>query len=189
MTAFYKELAERGTYIDPTLTVWEPLMTSDGSDIPPEYAPFAKVSPPGTVRSWRVSGYPLFDGLTRDDFRKSFAKMVGLVGKLHAAGAPIVAGTDGYGLELVREIELYEQAGMTNAEALQSATIVPARLTGMDGEFGSITAGKVANLVLVDGDVSQDITNLRHVATVFLDGYRLDGEALREASGLSGMPD
>jgi len=189
MTAFYKELAERGTYIDPTLTVWEPLMTSDGSALAPEYAPFAKVAPPGVARGWKISGYPLFDGLTRDDFRKSFDKMVGLVGRLHKAGAPIVAGTDGWGLELVRELELYEQAGMTNAEALQSATIVPARLTGMDGEFGSITQGKTANLLLVDGDVSKDITNLRHIETVFLDGYRLDGEALREASGLSGMPE
>ncbi|MEZ5681880.1 MAG: amidohydrolase family protein [Erythrobacter sp.] len=189
MTAFYKELGERGTYVDPTLAVWEPLLTSDGSELAPEYSPFAKVAPPGVVRGWKISGYPLFDGLTRDDFRKSFDKMVGLIGRLHKAGAPIVAGTDGWGLELVRELELYEEAGLTNAEALQTATIVPARLVGMDDEFGSITPGKTANLVLVDGDVSQDITRLRRVETVFLDGFRLDGDALRKASGLSGMPD
>ncbi|WP_369027104.1 amidohydrolase family protein [Qipengyuania sp. RANM35] len=189
MMEFYKELGERGTYIDPTLTVWEPLMTSDGSELAPEYAPFAKVAPPGVARSWKISGYPLFDGLTRDDFRKSFDKMVQLVGKLHKAGAPIVAGTDGWGLELVRELELYEDAGLTNAEALQTATIIPARLTGMDKDFGSVTEGKVANLVLVDGDVSQDIGKLRKVETVFLDGYRLSGDALRKASGLSGMPE
>lgn len=188
MTAFYAELARRGTVIDPTLTVWEPLMTSDGSAMPPEYAPYADVAPPTVARGWRISGYPLFDGLTRDDFRKSFAKMVGLVGRLHKAGVRIVAGTDGYGLELVRELELYQQAGLSNAEALQTATIVPARLTGMDGRTGSITPGKVADVILVEGDVSQDITALRHVHTVFLDGYRLDGAALRKASGLSGMP-
>jgi imidazolonepropionase-like amidohydrolase len=189
MTAFYAELAERGTYIDPTLVVWEPLMTSDGSDLAPSYAPFAKVAPPSVARGWKIAGYPLFDGLTRDDFRKSFDKMVGLVGRLHDAGAPIVAGTDGWGLELVRELELYQEAGMTNVEALQSATIVPAKMTGMDENFGSIAPGKVANIILVDGDVSQDINNLRHVDTVFLDGYRLNAEALREASGLSGMPE
>lgn len=189
MTAFYAELAQRGTYIDPTLTVWEPLMTSDGSALPPEYAPFAKIAPPAIVRGWKIAGYPLFDGLTREDFRKSFAKMVGLVGRLHKAGAPIVAGTDGWGLELVRELELYQEAGLTNPQALQSATIVPARLTGMDDAFGSIAPGKTANVILVDGDVSKDITNLRHVHTVFLDGYRLDGGALRAASGLSGMPE
>ena len=188
MKAFYAELAKRGTIIDPTLTVWEPLMTSDGSALSPEYAPFADVSPPAVVRSWKIGGYPLFGGLTRDDFRKSFAKMVDLVNKLHQAGVRIVAGTDGYGLELVRELELYQQAGLTNAQALQTATIVPARMTGMSDRVGSIAVGKTADIILVDGNVSKDITNLRHVETVFLDGYRLGGDALRTASGLSGMP-
>lgn len=188
MKAFYAELSKRKTIIDPTLTVWEPLMTSDGSALSPEYAPFAEVAPPSVARGWKIPGYPLFGGLTRDDFRKSFVKMVELVGRLHQAGVPIVAGTDGYGLELVRELELYQQAGLTNAESLQTATIVPARMTGMDGRVGSIAPGKTADIILVDGDVSKDLTNLRHVRTVFLDGYRLDGAALRQASGLSGMP-
>jgi hypothetical protein len=188
MKAFYAELAQRKTIIDPTLTVWEPLMTSDGSAISPEYAPFAEVAPPSVVRSWKIGGYPLSAGLTRDDYRKSFTKMVDLVGRLHQAGVRIVAGTDGYGLELVRELELYQQAGLSNAQALQTATIIPARMTGMADRTGSIAPGKTADIILVDGDVSKDLTNLRHVDTVFLDGYRLDGEALRQASGLNGMP-
>jgi imidazolonepropionase-like amidohydrolase len=188
MKAFYAELAKRHTIIDPTLTVWEPLMTSDGSALSPEYAPFAEVAPPSVVRGWKIGGYPLFDGLTRDDFRKSFAKMVELVGRLNKAGVRIVAGTDGSGLELVREIELYQQAGLSNAQALQTATIIPARMTGMANRTGSIEPGKTADIILVDGDVSKDLANLRHVDTVFLDGYRLKGDELRQASGLSGMP-
>jgi len=188
MKAFYAELVRHGTIIDPTLTVWEPVMTSDGSALSPEYAPFAEVSPPAVVRGWKIGGYPLFGGLTRSDFRKSFDKMVGLVAKLHQAGLRIVAGTDGYGLELVRELELYQRVGLTNAQALQTATIIPARMTGMDDRTGSIAPGKTADIILVDGDVSKDITHLRHVETVFLDGYRLDGAELRTAAGLSGMP-
>jgi imidazolonepropionase-like amidohydrolase len=188
MKAFYAELAKRKTIIDPTLSVWEPTLTSDGSKISPEYAPFAEIAPPAVARGWKIGGYPLFDNLTRDDFRKSFEKMVGVVGRLHKAGVTIVAGTDGYGLELVRELELYQQAGLTNAEALQTATIIPARMTGMADRTGSITKGKSADLILVDGDVSKDITNLRHVDTVFLDGYRLDGDALRKEAGFSGRP-
>ncbi len=188
MKAFYAELSRRHTIIDPTLTVWEPLMTSDGSAISPEYAPFAQIAPPSVVRGWKIGGYPLSEGLTRDDYRRSFAKMVQLVGKLHEAGVRIVAGTDGYGLELVRELELYTQSGLSNAEALQTATIIPARMTGMADRTGSIAPGKTADIILVDGDVSKDLANLRHVDTVFLDGYRLGGEALREASGLNGMP-
>ena len=188
MKDFYAELSRRQTIIDPTLTVWEPLMTSDGSAISPEYAPFAEIAPPSVVRSWKIGGYPLSEGLTRDDYRRSFAKMVELVGKLHQAGVRVVAGTDGYGLELVRELELYRQAGLSNAEALQTATIIPARMTGMADRIGSIAPGKTADIILVDGDVSKDLANLRHVNTVFLDGYRLGGEALRQASGLNGMP-
>jgi imidazolonepropionase-like amidohydrolase len=188
MKAFYAELSKRKTIVDPTLTVWEPIMTSDGSAIAPEYAPYADIAPPSVARGWKVSGYPLFAGLTRDDFRKSFDKMVDLVGKLHDAGVTIVAGTDGYGLELVRELELYEKAGLSNAEALQTATIIPARMTSMDDRVGAIAPGKTADIILVDGDVSKDLKNLRHVDTVFLDGYRLSGDQLREASGLSGMP-
>jgi imidazolonepropionase-like amidohydrolase len=188
MRAFYAELAQRRTIIDPTLTVWEPLMTSDGTAVSPEYAPFAEIAPPSVARSWKIGGYPLSEGLTRDDYRRSFAKMVALVGKLHQAGVRMVAGTDGYGLELVRELELYQQAGLSNAQALQTATIIPARMTGMADRAGSIAAGKTADLILVDGDVSKDLGNLRHVDTVFLDGYRLSGEALRQASGLNGMP-
>ncbi|HXP64292.1 MAG TPA: amidohydrolase family protein [Steroidobacteraceae bacterium] len=188
MKSFYAELSKRQTIIDPTLTVWEQLMTSDGTAILPEYAPFAEIAPASVTRSWKIGGYPLSEGLTRDDYRKSFAKMVQLVGKLHQAGVRIVAGTDGSGLELVRELELYTQAGLSNAEALQTATIIPARMTGMADRTGSIAPGKTADLILVDGDVSKDLANLRHVDTVFLDGYRLNAGALRRASGLNGMP-
>jgi len=61
-------------------------------------------------------------------------------------------------------------------------------MTGMDDRAGSVAVGKTADIILVDGDVSQNLANLRHVNTVFLDGYRLDGGALRRASGLNGMP-
>lgn len=188
MRAFYAELAERKTIVDPTLVVWEGSLTSDGSAISPAYAPFADISPPAVSRGWKVGGYPLFDGLTRDDFRASFAKMAGLIARLHKAGVRVVAGTDGYGLELVRELELYQQAGLTNEEALQTATIIPARMTGMADRLGSIEPGKTASMILVNGDASKDIGALRRVTTVFLDGYRLDGAELRQASGLSGAP-
>lgn len=188
MTAFYKELAERKTIVDPTLSVWEPSLTSDGTAITPAYAPFASISPPSASRSWKIGGYPLFDGLTRADFRASFDKMVGLVGRLHKAGVRILAGTDGSGLELVRELELYQKAGLTNEEALQTATILPARVTGMSDRLGSIEPGKTASMILVDGDASKEMGALRRVSTVFLDGYRLDGAELRKASGFSGMP-
>ena len=188
MRAFYAELAQRKTIIDPTISVWEGSLTSDGSAILPAYAPFADISPPAVARGWKISGYPLFDGLTREDFKASFAKMVALIGHLQKAGVPIVAGTDGSGLELVRELELYQQAGLTNEEALQTATVIPARMTGMADRLGSIEPGKTASMILVEGDASKDLAALRRLTTVFLDGYRLDANELRTASGFSGGP-
>ena len=130
----------------------------------------------------------MFGDVTRADFRQSYGKMLGLIAKLHRSGVPIVAGTDGWGLELVREIEIYEQAGLSKADALKTATINPARLVGIDDRTGSIAVGKEADLLLVEGDVSADLGNLRHVHTVVLDGWVLDGDALRKAAGFSGMP-
>ena len=82
---------------------------------------------------------------------------------------------------MVRELELYQQAGLSNVAALQTATIVAARMTGMADRTESIAPGMTTDPILVDGDVSKDLANLRAVDTVFRDGYRPKGGALRQA--------
>ena len=114
--------------------------------------------------------------------------MVALLGKMHKAGVPIVAGTDGSGIEIVHELEIYLQAGFTAEEALAAATIVPAKLVGADKRTGSIKVGKAADLVLVDGDPSKRMGDLRHTVTVMLDGKLMDANALRTAAGYTGRP-
>lgn len=186
--AFIAELKQRGTVVDPTVVIFEGALTQDGGTPGPAYAPYMGIISPVLDRAFKAGGHPLVKGYTRDDYRKSYAKMVELVGKLHDAGVTLVAGTDGLGIELVRELEIYKQAGMTNAEALQSATIVPARVVGADKRTGSIAIGKEADLMLVDGDVSKDLGALRRVVTVVSDGYVMDADELRKAAGYSGRP-
>jgi imidazolonepropionase-like amidohydrolase len=188
MRSFIAELKERGTWVDPTIMIFEGSFTMDEPALAPAYAPYAGTLPAVFERSLNSGGYPLFGEVTREMFTESYQNMVALIGKLHEADIPIVAGTDGYGLELVREIEIYEQAGMSKAEALKTATLNPARLVGIDDRTGSITVGKEADMLLVDGDVSADLGALRRVRTVVSDGYVMDGDALREAAGFSGMP-
>lgn len=188
MRDFIAELAERGTWVDPTLVIFEQSLTMDGGKPAPAYAPYMWITTPVLDRAFKAGGYPLLPGLTRDDYRQSFAKLLELVGALHRAGVPIVAGTDGWGIELVRELELYQKAGMTPAEALATATLAPARLVGADGRTGSIAVGKEADLLLVDGDVSRDLGALRRVEQVMMDGTLMDGSALREAAGFTGRP-
>jgi len=84
---------------------------------------------------------------------------------LHAAGIPMVAGTDqsipGYSLH--RELELYVEAGFTPLEALRAATIEPARALGVEAESGSLAPGKRGDVLLLDADPLVDIHNTRKV--------------------------
>ena len=74
---------------------------------------------------------------------------------------PIVVGTDGFDIEIECELERYVKAELTPAQALQPATVVPTRLVGADTRTGSITVGKLADLVLGVGDPSQRISDMR----------------------------
>jgi imidazolonepropionase-like amidohydrolase len=107
---------------------------------------------------------------------------------MHKAGVPIVAGTDGSGIEIIRELEIYHDAGFTPAEALATATIVPARLVGQDKYTGSIAVGKVADLALVEGDPAVRIGDLRQTRVIMLGGKLLNADSLRQAAGFSGRP-
>ena len=188
MKSLIAEMAAKKIVSDPTLVVAESLFVPENGDLGAAYAPFVGILPPSVERGFRQGGFTVPKDLTRADYRASFAKLRDLVGAMHKAGVPIVAGTDGSGIELVRELELYVQAGFTPAEALASATIATARLVGADGRTGSIAVGKAADLVLVDGDPSRNIGDLRHTRTVMMDGKLMDADALRAAGGFAGRP-
>jgi imidazolonepropionase-like amidohydrolase len=181
-------MAARKIVSDPTLVVAESLFVPENGDLSPAYAPYVSTLPPATERGFRQGGFAVPKDLTREDYRKSFAKLSALVTMMHNSGVPIVAGTDGSGLELVRELELYVAAGFTPSEALAAATIAPAHLVGVDKTTGSITIGKSADVVLVEGDPSRRIGDLRNTRTVMMGGKLMDADALREASGFSGRP-
>jgi imidazolonepropionase-like amidohydrolase len=181
-------MASKQIFSDPTMVAFESLYVPENGDLSPSYAPFVGTLPPATERGFRSGGFAVPKDLTRADYRASWAKMVDLLGRMHKAGVPIVAGTDGSGIELVRELEIYVEAGFSPAEALAAATIVPARLVGQDARTGSIKAGKAADLALIDGDPSERIGVLRQTRVVMLDGEVLDADALRRAAGFSGRP-
>lgn len=107
-----------------------------------------------------------------------------LVGLMHEAGVPIGAGTDtpiGFavpGYSLHSELEMLVQAGLSPLEALRSATLRPAEFFGLQGEMGTIEAGRVADLVLLSGNPLEDITLTRSVQAVVTKGRLLDRNEL-----------
>lgn len=188
MKSLIATMAQRHITSDPTLVIAESLYVPENGDLSPAYAPFVGTLPPAVERGFRQGGFTVPKDLTRADYRASFAKLQALVAAMHKAGVPIVAGTDGTGMELVRELELYVQAGFTNEEALASATIATAHLVGADQRTGSIKVGKAADLVLVDGNPAANIGDLRHTDVVMMDGKLMDANALRTEGGISKRP-
>lgn len=109
-----------------------------------------------------------------------------LVGAMWRAGVPMLAGTDALdgdvipGLSLHQELELMVQAGLTPMEALQTATRNAAQYFGATNASGTIAAGKLADLVLLDADPTQNIGNTQKIHAVILQG-RLISTSQRQA--------
>ncbi|HXI87727.1 MAG TPA: amidohydrolase family protein [Parvularculaceae bacterium] len=190
MAALLRTLKLKHIVIDPTLTLFESFFVPDAGEVAPAYKSWMGVMPPQVERGFKAGGFvaPEAYHVTRDDMRASFNKFVDTVRTMHEKGIQIVAGTDGYASDLIREIELYTTVGMTNAEALSTATDGAAKQLGQSGHVGAIAPGMDADLVLVDGDVSKSIGDLRHVEKVMMGGMLMDGAELRATVGITGMP-
>jgi len=183
-----QEMGAKRIAADPTLVTFESLYVPENGELSDAYRPYAGTLPPATERGFLTGGFSVPADLTRGDYRASFRKMTGLAQALHKAGVTIVAGTDGTGLEIVRELELYVESGFTPAEALQTATINPARLVRADSTTGSITVGKRADMVLVDGDPSKRIGDARGSIWIMSAGRLINADELRTAVGFRGRP-
>jgi imidazolonepropionase-like amidohydrolase len=187
-SAYLDELQRRTIAVDPTLVTFELEYVPDSGQISAAYAPFIGTMPPTVERGFGSGGLPPTPQVARARMRQAQAALSALVAELYRRHITIVAGTDGTGLELVRELELYVAAGMTPADALATATIVPSQRYGVGNVAGSITVGKNAELSLVEGDPSHNIGDLRNVVMVMRDGRLMNADDLRHAIGISGAP-
>ncbi len=169
------------TVLDPTMALYELLAR-------PLTQPIEQFEP-GFTHVARELAMPLSGFGSPPDAapmrHRRFEEELALVGALHKAGIRIVAGTDQSvpGFSLHREIELYVKAGFTPLEALQSATIVPARVMGHGKDSGSIDIGKRGDLVILDASPLDDIANTRKIYRVITNGRVFEPQPLWESVG------
>lgn len=144
--------------------------------------------PEPVLQAWRdPSRYP---DMTTDEARKESARrrtnILENIRVCHAAGVPIVAGTDAgnpatfHGISMRSELALYLEAGLTEREALESATSVAAKAMGLS-DRGYIAKGARADLLVVHGNPTSDLTALRNVELVYRSGERLEPAVLSVA--------
>ena len=188
MSEYFDQLAVHHTAVDPTLVYFEALYVPDRGTYPPADAPYADTLPPQLSRGFLSSALAPTQELNRETMRASFTKLTAIIPELSRRHITILAGTDGIGFELIRELELYVQAGLTPEDALATATINPAIAFGLSQQTGSLAKGKLAELALIDGDPSQHIGDLRHVELIMRDGKIMEAQGLRKALGISAAP-
>jgi len=172
-------LARNQTWQVPTL-VWEHgQWLIDESDL--DHDPLTKYAP----AAWKDRTWPMFTKDILKDMdtdpapiRERFVQMeLEMVDQMHRAGVPFLAGTDTAagvhvfpGFSLHEEIAFFVKAGFTPMEALQTATRNPAQFLGRLEDLGTVEAGKIADLVLLDANPLDDIPNTQKINAVVLAG-------------------
>ena len=168
--SFIKLLQTHHTKLDLTLSVFEDQYMARPGQISPGFLPVANRLPAQVRRGLLTAGMTPPPGM-EDTYKKSFAKMIEFTGLLYRSGLSIEDGTDNMaGFALHRELELDVQAGIPANVVLQDATLNAARIMSMDKDLGSIAPGKLADLVLIDGDPSVNISDIRKTVLVVKDG-------------------
>jgi imidazolonepropionase-like amidohydrolase len=182
--AFFKLLKDRGTVIDPTVGTFEDMFVGRPGQKSPYLAAVLDRFPI-QVRRFRVGGgLPVPPGMDQR-YRDSYAAMIKMVGELYRNGITIVPGTDemaGFGLH--RELELWVQGGIPPADVLRLATLGAARVMKHDDVRGSIAPGKFAEVFLVRGDPSANISDIRNVELVVRNGAIFRSAELYSAVGI-----
>lgn len=181
---FIARLASKKVAVDPTLATFE-FLHQEAGELSPIVADVVDHLPPDIQRNRRAAELDIPDKKTAERYDRSFAKLVEFVGRMHKAGITIVPGTDEMpGFTLQRELALYVQAGMTPGEALRSATHTAATVARVGDDRGHIVAGQRADFLLVDGDPTTDIGDIRKVALVVQGDTAYSPSALHESLGI-----
>lgn len=185
---FIALLANQRIVVDPTINLFENFFEAKAGEIGPGYRGIAARLPPQVQRELRLGGLKPPAGQEKN-YAEAFPSMLRMLAALHQAGVPIVPGTDAMaGFALLRELELYEAAGIPRADILRMATLGSAEVNRRAHELGVIAPGWYADLILLDADPMQSISALRRVRRVIKDGVSYLPDELYAAVGVKPDP-
>lgn len=177
-------LKRKNVLVDPTIAIFENMYLAEKGEASPTFSAIADRLPLMDQRQFYAGGLPKDEEKTIR-YRESFDKMLAVINDLYEQGVPIVPGTDGLpGFLYHRELELYVEAGIPTAELLKIATITSAEITGVSDVLGSIEVGKKADLVLVDGNPVENISDIRKVEWTLKEGKLYYAEELYGSMGI-----
>jgi imidazolonepropionase-like amidohydrolase len=185
--AFMTLLRQHHTVLDPTVSVFEDLYSGAPGRCAQSLCDMIGRFPPVTRRRL-LSGAVAVPAGKEAAYAQALPALQRLLKTLYDGGVTLMAGTDGFaGYTLHNELELYVQAGIPAPEVLRLATLVPAQVLGVagPGQRGFIAPGRQADMVLIDGDPSKRIGDIRHVWRTIKAGLVYDPAALEAAMGMS----
>ena len=158
---FIALLKERDIVVDPTVAIFDRMFRHRSGELSPILGSIVDHLPPAVQRGARAGEIDINDD-NAATYAASAEALLGLVRRLHEAGVRLVPGTDDIvGFTLHRELELYVQAGIPNAEVIRLATSSAADIADVGVKVGRIAPGQAADLLVVDGNPLEDITALR----------------------------
>jgi len=180
---FIAFLKAHHTVLDPTLGVFEGLFSGDPTAVEPGLAKMAPRFPP-QIRRGLLSGALESPPEQKAAYAEAFPAQLKMVKALHDAGVTIIPGTDTFaGYMLHYEMELYARAGIAPAEVLRLATLLSAQVVGAN-DRGVIAAGKLADMVLIDGDPTRDIADIEKVDLTIKGGRTYEPAKIEQTLGI-----
>jgi imidazolonepropionase-like amidohydrolase len=182
---FIAFLKQHHTVLDPTMSILEALFCGDPAAVTPGLEDIVQRFP-SQIRRSMLSGALEVPKGKEAAYHEAFPAMLRLLKALYDAGITIIPGTDALaGYTLHHELELYVRAGIAPAEVLRMATLTPALVMGVNKDRGVIAAGKLADMVLIDGAPTQNIRDINKIATVIKGGKVYDPAAIEKALGIA----
>ncbi len=185
VNSFIRLLQEKQISLDPTMNVFAGLFTVFPGDTDASLKPIVSWMPADQRENItaKTSFAPVNQQATYDS---SFARMMQLLRKLYDSGVLIVAGTDGGdAFALEHELEIYVQSGISPLHALQCATFNSAKDCNLLKEYGTISTGKRADMILIDGNPADTISDIRRVEWVIKNTLEYHPKKLLESIGWS----